>query len=288
MAKKEIEVVIFSDDLSKIKRKKIKFIPIVLLFVLIISSIVFGVHSKGVYQKIKQNIQTVQRLDSSINLANEDYHKLNSDFDNVARKLSIIDSLKKDSKDKDAVLLPSLYDKKDSSSINFLFNDSIEVDVLLANSKKKLMILTTLTENFNNNPQGIKQYPSKYPVKSRNVIRKFKKYKDPMTQTVKMHRGIDFAGKKGENVVATAEGIVNQVGKEDYFGNYIRINHNDSISSFYSHLNSTKVKVGDKVSKGEVIAEIGNTGVSTSHHLHFEIWLNNSPIDPMLFLIEDK
>lgn len=96
------------------------------------------------------------------------------------------------------------------------------------------------------------------------------------------HQGVDIAATKGTNIYPLTNGIVTKVGNDPKGGLVINIKHNNNYRSYYAHLNSTNVKVGDQVNLDTVIGTVGNSGnaVRTSPHLHFQVWLNNQIINP--------
>lgn len=117
------------------------------------------------------------------------------------------------------------------------------------------------------------------------ISSKFGKRISPVTGTWKDHNGIDFACNEGTQVMAVKDGTVTYSGFDSTFGNCIIILHNDSkTTSVYAHLKSLKVKKGQRVSKGDVIALSGNTGQTTGPHLHFEIRTDGVAQNPEQFL----
>lgn len=101
------------------------------------------------------------------------------------------------------------------------------------------------------------------------------------------HKGIDIAGNIGDDVLAALDGEVIYAEYNDGgYGNLIIIEHENNMKTFYGHLNDFYVKAGDKVNKGDVIGAIGNTGFSTGPHLHFELRVNNNPVDPYEYIIQ--
>ncbi|MDU5107421.1 peptidoglycan DD-metalloendopeptidase family protein [Clostridium sp.] len=101
------------------------------------------------------------------------------------------------------------------------------------------------------------------------------------------HKGIDIAGNIGDNVFAAMDGEITYAEYNDGgYGNLIIIKHEDNMSTYYGHLSEYKVKVGDKVKKGDIIGEVGNTGFSTGPHLHFELRVNNEPVDPTGYIVQ--
>lgn len=103
--------------------------------------------------------------------------------------------------------------------------------------------------------------------------------RDPFTNLMKFHRGIDFAASPGTPVRAAMDGRVSVVGSNAVFGNYILISHAVGYSSLYGHLQKVLVRRGQYVYRGTRIGFIGNTGRSTGPHLHFEVRKNGVPIN---------
>ena len=98
------------------------------------------------------------------------------------------------------------------------------------------------------------------------------------------HRGIDIAAATGTTVRCAMDGVVRSAGWDDVYGNVVRIEHNDSLSTVYGHNDKILVKEGEYVTKGQAIATVGNTGRSTAPHLHFEILKNGKPCNPEDFI----
>jgi len=106
----------------------------------------------------------------------------------------------------------------------------------------------------------------------------------PVLGVKRLHTGIDLIAKEGVPVMSAEEGVVIKAHMADAWGNIIVIQHEGSYSTSYSHLKSMQVKVGNRVKKGAVIGLVGNTGLSSKYHLHFELLENNKAIDPIAFL----
>jgi murein DD-endopeptidase MepM/ murein hydrolase activator NlpD len=101
-----------------------------------------------------------------------------------------------------------------------------------------------------------------------------------------LHAGIDIAYTMGAPVVATADGEVVMSGSSGGYGNLVQLNHGNGISTLYGHNSQLIVKVGQTVKKGQVIAYAGSTGKSTGPHVHYEVRVNNNPVDPMKYLVQ--
>lgn len=106
----------------------------------------------------------------------------------------------------------------------------------------------------------------------------------PFTNEPEFHTGLDIANKIGTAVYATADGIVTKSHFESGFGKVIIVMHTDGYQTLYGHLYTLKVKVGDAVHKGQIIALIGNTGMSTGPHLHYQISRDGEAINPSAYL----
>lgn len=100
----------------------------------------------------------------------------------------------------------------------------------------------------------------------------------------RMHEGHDFAGATGTAIHATADGVVVHAGRQGGYGNLIKIRHEFGFETRYAHLSRIRVKVGDRVSRGDRIGDMGNTGRSTGTHLHYEIRIGGSAQNPMKYI----
>ena len=106
----------------------------------------------------------------------------------------------------------------------------------------------------------------------------------PVYKVYRQHSGIDIPAKHGANVVAADTGTVITSSYSSSYGNYVVISHGNGTTTLYAHLSSRKVKENASVSKGDVIGLIGSTGVSTGPHLHFEVSVNGSRVNPLYYL----
>ena len=106
----------------------------------------------------------------------------------------------------------------------------------------------------------------------------------PLSGRMEMHKGIDFAGKMGGEVIAVAKGVVTYAGKRYGYGQVIDIAHGNGFTTRYGHNSKLLVSVGDTVEKGFQIAEIGSSGRSTGPHVHFEVLKNGRQVNPTKFI----
>ena len=127
--------------------------------------------------------------------------------------------------------------------------------------------------------------PFSYPVQG--AARRTSGYgyrNDPIQGGRRMHEGQDFAGPVGTSIVAAADGTVVFAGRRGAYGNMIEIRHAMGYTTRYAHLSRIRVTRGERVSRGDRIGDMGNTGRSTGSHLHYEVRQNGNPTNPMTFI----
>ena len=107
---------------------------------------------------------------------------------------------------------------------------------------------------------------------------------DPKGAGRRMHEGTDLASAYGTPIYATADGVVTYAGWENGYGRLIKIKHDFGVETRYGHLSATRVEVGQRVSRGDRIGDMGNSGRSTGTHLHYEIRLSGTAVNPMTFI----
>jgi len=108
---------------------------------------------------------------------------------------------------------------------------------------------------------------------------------DPFTGLRQFHEGIDIANRMGTPIIAPADGVVARAFRNFGFGLMVEINHGYGIVSRYAHLSKTYVNVGQRIKRGDRIAAMGSTGRATGPHLHYEVRLNNVPLDPRNYIL---
>ncbi len=116
------------------------------------------------------------------------------------------------------------------------------------------------------------------------ITSEFGKRVDPVNGKAAFHTGIDFRSKPGENIYATADGMIDKAFYNGSYGNYVLIDHDNGYETAFCHLNKFLVRPGQKVHRGQLIGFVGNSGRSTGPHLHYEVTLDGEPIDPYMFM----
>ncbi|MCL1930421.1 MAG: M23 family metallopeptidase [Treponema sp.] len=133
----------------------------------------------------------------------------------------------------------------------------------------------------------LSEIPSIWPVKggTGHISMFFGQNENPFSGQQYIHKGIDISTyRSGDPVVATADGQVVTIEYVSDFGNYILIRHKHGYYTRYAHLLSSRVRVGQRVQQGDVIGYIGNTGLSTGPHLHYEIHIGSDVVDPYRYI----
>lgn len=148
-----------------------------------------------------------------------------------------------------------------------------------------------ITELINNKEKLLAATPAIQPVSNKDLKRiasGFGYRIDPVYKTVKLHPGLDFTAPSGTPIYATADGVIINAGNRgDGYGNHVIINHGYGYKTLYGHMYRIKVKVGQRVKRGEVIGWVGSTGKSTGPHCHYEVIKNGNKIDPIYFFYND-
>lgn len=157
-----------------------------------------------------------------------------------------------------------------------------ELSQLIEEKENQLRTLDSVLAN--KRIQRNQNYLANLPVRTGEITSKFGYRSDPFNNRVAFHAGMDFSGPQGTNIYAVASGIVSFAGVKNGYGNVIEITHGDGYMTRYAHAQNLAAKVGDLVSKDEVIAYMGSTGRSTGTHLHYEVLVNGKQIDPMSFV----
>jgi murein DD-endopeptidase MepM/ murein hydrolase activator NlpD len=156
-----------------------------------------------------------------------------------------------------------------------------DLSMQLRNRESELEVLDSLLRN-----QEFQQTTavSGRPVTWGWVSSPFGKRVDPFSGQNAWHAGVDFAGRRGSDVIAVASGVVTFAGRRAGYGKLIEINHGDGYVTRYGHHESLRVATGDIVKKGQAIATMGSSGRSTGPHVHFEVLKNGKPVDPRRYI----
>jgi murein DD-endopeptidase MepM/ murein hydrolase activator NlpD len=132
--------------------------------------------------------------------------------------------------------------------------------------------------------QALASMPTTMPASQMLMSSGFGYRHDPFTGAGAMHSGLDFKGPIGTPILAAADGEITFAGRQSGYGNCVEITHANGLVTRYAHLSDFTVSLGQQVKRGVMVAKMGSTGRSTGSHLHFEVRLNGSAINPRTFL----
>jgi len=162
-------------------------------------------------------------------------------------------------------------DTQEQSNKNFLFSNQDSIKVPKNASFAPIIISDYIT------------FPANGHISSAFGFRNH-----PVTNEPDFHTGIDIAAPKGSPIYAALSGKVVKVAASQINGNYIEIEHSQGLTTLYCHCDSIIAKQGAKIKKGERIAKVGNTGITTGYHLHFEVRVNSVSYNPLWVIKENK
>ncbi len=127
--------------------------------------------------------------------------------------------------------------------------------------------------------------PSRMPVDGVKLTSGYGMRNHPILRQRRQHNGVDLAAPRGTPVYATADGMVEMAQYYGSYGNYVQIGHGGALETRYAHLSSYTVRDGEQVRKGDLIGYIGSTGRSTGPHLHYEVRVDNEPVNPIPYMV---
>lgn len=238
--------------------------------------------------EIKSQRIQIQKYAGEINLLKAKLISLN-DFE---KKLRIIANIEKPDiqnnlfgiggaipEDLDTSILPS---EKHNSLLREMNDQVDEIDVALGKQEEGFADLYEFIEEQKN---ILASTPAIRPTMGW-LSSKFGYRTSPFTGRRTFHKGLDIANRKNTPIIAPADGVVAFVGKKGNMGLMIDIDHGHGLATRYGHLNKVKIKRGQAIKRGDVIALMGNTGRSTGPHLHYEVRLNGVPVNPTKYILD--
>lgn len=168
-----------------------------------------------------------------------------------------------------------------------------KIDALSRQLALQSKSLDTIQELANNQQKMLASIPSVKPVredklqKSMNILSGFGYRIHPVYKIKKFHEGVDFPARVGTAIQSSGDGVVVEAGWHHGYGNCIRISHGYGYETWYAHLNKMSIRKGERVKKGQKIGEVGDTGLSTAPHLHYEVHFKGKPINPINFCMDN-
>tara|TARA_B100001057_G_scaffold136225_1_gene135852 strand:- start:3851 stop:4822 length:972 start_codon:yes stop_codon:yes gene_type:complete len=177
------------------------------------------------------------------------------------------------------------------SNSDLIISTTKKVDQLTKQLYLQSKSFDEIIELAKNKSKMLASIPAIQPVANKDLKRMTSGYGyriHPIYKTRKMHYGMDYSAKVGTEIYATGDGVISKVKRSKRgYGNYVKINHGFGYETLYAHMSKYIVKKGQKVKRGEVIGYVGNSGISTAPHLHYEVRKDNKKINPVNFYFND-
>lgn len=161
----------------------------------------------------------------------------------------------------------------------------LDVDTLIVRANALSASFAAVSTSLSKNNARLSATPSIMPTRgwlsSQFSLARF----HPILHRTRPHEGIDVAAPYGAPVVAPAAGVVTRISRQTGYGLVLDIDHGNGIATKYAHLSRVVVREGQRVVRGQPIAAVGNSGLSTGPHLHYEVHVNGKVVDPLTYVL---
>ncbi len=266
------------------------------LLLLAVSCMLIGFATLGIvvssYGRMLMKVSNYNRLRAEHETLNAKYNLLESVVKHTNTKLNSLENLASEVAESyglertlakgfdTAAAGPALEDPTDDSSYDASLYTFKSIEYTSRSSTRNPVLMGLLSDP-QIDPASI---PSLWPVHG-EITAGFGERRDPFSGEAAFHPGVDIAAPYGSPVRASADGIVLQAGRgEPGYGNAVLIDHGSGLETFYCHLSKIDVIEGQEVRQGQVIGGIGTTGRTTGPHLHYEVLVHQTPVNPEKFL----
>lgn len=169
--------------------------------------------------------------------------------------------------------------------IDALATDRTDVDGLIRRANVLAASFAEVSDTLAHNMEKFSRLPSIMPTAGWLSSAFSRSRFHPVLHYARPHEGIDVSAPMGAPIVAPAAGTVTQVTRQTGYGNVLEIDHGYGIVTRYAHCSRIVVRVGQHVKRGQVVANVGNTGLSTGPHLHYEIHVHGKVVDPLTYVM---
>ncbi len=301
MDKEYLNILIFGHKTSKtqhlrIKRKTFKIVFYVLTFAFLSTTFFFCDYiqlKKRAFEldRLRQETETQKSQIRFFSGRIEDLEKQLSKLKDFDKKIRIIANLEKGQETTSMVGLggPSPSDireklKSERNEKGLLQQMRTDVERLQSEAISREESLSELEKLLQIKKEMLVHTPSIWPATGW-VTSGFGFRTDPFTGLTQMHEGLDISNRMGTTVVIPADGIISDIGNDWIHGKMLVVSHGFGMMTSYSHLSKVTARIGQRVKRGDKVAEIGNSGRTTGPHLHYEIKLNGIPVNPARYIL---
>lgn len=255
---------------------------VVFCFFLVFALILFGskIGFKSNSESVNQEL--ISKLNSLESKVNDTAQQMNEVFrlkEKIDKQLPTKPSPSKPGDGKGGLFAPIEPLRLSDDNVE-LSKSLLAIDLSTSQINKQIPLLK---DQLNRSLAMLSNLPEGVPlIGAYKVTSEFGGRADPFVNKAAIHSGVDFSAPIGTPVLSTAKGIISKVVFNDIgYGHFVEITHEQGVITKYAHLDQILVSKDDKVGKGSLIGTVGNTGRSTGAHLHFEVIVNNIPVDPM-------
>lgn len=295
-----MEIIIVSPKRNRRFNLHLKIFVIVIVLTSLVAFLILFIYNLAIFTTHKVNQQKITQLHKENKIVRQEIGRIKKEFTELSifidslqlydKKLRAYASLEPINDDLrymgvgGAVLNKYNTPELSDEVRNNLEQLSTALDNLLARSRLQKKNFNELLTYLKEKKYLREHTPSLIPVQGW-YISGFGYRLDPFTGKVKMHEGLDIAAPIGTPIIAPADGTVKFVGHKHGFGLTVEINHGYGFTTLYAHCQRIKVEEGDVVKRGDVIAYVGTTGKSTGPHLHYEVRIAQTPVNPINYIL---
>jgi len=287
------------EQISIIRTNRVKKYVLIPLKVILLSLIIsfafsFAFDSPEEYalkQENSQYLKNIELIQSELDSLNNKLSEIQERDDNLYRLVLGVEPIAKEIRI--AGIGGNLEDYKTAPLPSDLNLNKYRKEISQLNAKIEVQSVSfdELTALAIKNIDRLEHRPSIYPIAPNDLIRfasGFGYRTHPIFKIRKFHKGIDLTALKGSPIYSTAKGkVIVAANYHDGYGNKVVIDHGFGYKTVYAHLHKIQVEVGQEINLGDLIGQVGNTGISVSPHLHYEVRLNDQPINPLDFVFKD-
>ncbi|HKF52752.1 MAG TPA: M23 family metallopeptidase [Candidatus Acidoferrales bacterium] len=288
MRRKYYTFFIASTDSGNMRRMRIPHYALHLLVALALVGSATVLVAVGTYSRTLWKAKAYNSLLSDQHALTQQYHELQTQVKDANERLNSLQSLA--SEVAVAYGLTGVSDTpfsltNTSQESDATYKDTVDQFNFLQQNSEAVMLASTGSVRLT---PGLKLLnapfiPSLWPVMGR-ITSRFGERLDPFGGEGEFHTGLDIASHYGDDVRAAADGVVVWTGNREGYGRVVIIDHGFGITTWYAHLSSYDTEAGMRVKRGDVIAQEGDSGRATASHLHFEVRINNAPVNPWPYL----
>lgn len=291
---------LFSYDKDIMVYKTFKFWRFKPLFLIFLFSIFSGITSILLFYNYYET-EREKKLKKDISYLIDEYDKIHK---RVIESEIMLEQIKEN----DSIIYRSIFETEDLAKNKFAvyyegeginrYNklvDSVnqQISVLFDQLERQKYSMNQLIKDAKNKEEILSHIPAIQPIDNKDLKRTASGWGwriHPIYHIKKFHYGFDFSAKIGTNIYSTGDGKIESIVLEKSskgYGNMIIINHSYGYKTLYAHLSKINVKEGQVVKRGEIIGQVGNTGMSTGPHLHYEVIRNGKKENPVFYFFND-